>query len=220
MRCDIAAGNDRDVDALYELGGERMIGATRVHLLGRARVQRERARAGLDESRADLECGSGSVTEPATHLDRDRDVDRLAHRCHDRRGAGRLFEQRGAGAGLGHLRYGTAEVHIQDVGSGRFDHAGRLGHGSRAGAEDLHRERALVLGYSEIAQRALIAMVETLAADHLGADETRSVLAALAPKGLDAYAGHRGEHQPRRDLDRSDAKGARELDWHELMLVV
>ena len=46
------------VDERDELGGERVVGAPRVHLLGRARMERQRRRAGLHQPRAELEAGA------------------------------------------------------------------------------------------------------------------------------------------------------------------
>ena len=44
-----------------ELGGERVVGRARVHLLRRARMERQRRRARLDEPRPELEAGARAV---------------------------------------------------------------------------------------------------------------------------------------------------------------
>ena len=58
----VARRDDRHVDELDELGGQRVVGVARVHLLRRARVERQRRGAGLDEPRPELEarCASRS----------------------------------------------------------------------------------------------------------------------------------------------------------------
>ena len=118
------------------------------------------------------------------------------------------------GAGLRHLPDGAAEVDVDDVCAGVLDHARRLGHHGRVGAEDLHGERMLVAGDAQIAKRALVAVVQSGAADHLGADEPGPEPAALAAERLHADAGHRSEHEPGRNLHRPDPPGGAEIDVH------
>ena len=70
------------------------------------------------------------------------------------------------------------------------------------GAEDLHRERMLVGGDPQVAERALVPVVRGPAQLTIS-EQTRpgAVAASLAAERLHAHAGHRGEHEPRRDLD-------------------
>ena len=55
---DVARGDHRHVDPLDQLGGERMVGLAGVHLLRRARVERERSRTRGDEPGPDVEARS------------------------------------------------------------------------------------------------------------------------------------------------------------------
>ena len=57
---------------------------------------------------------------------------------------------------------------------------------------------------AQVPERALVAMLDPGAADHLRAHETGAEAASLAPKGLHADARHRREDEPRRDLHRPD----------------
>src|SRR5205085_4602688 len=74
----------------------------------------------------------------------------------------------------------------------------------RLRAEDLHRERVLVGGDAQVAERPLVSVLEPGAADHLGAHETRPEAPSLPPEGLYAHARHRGQHDARRDPHRPD----------------
>ena len=130
-----------------------------------------------------------------------------------------MLEQVRAGARLRHLADGAAEVHVDDVRPGRLDDARRLGHRGRLGAEDLDRERVLVGGDPQIAERPLVSVLDARAGDHLRADEPGAVAAALAAKRLDADARHRREDDPGRDLDVADPPGLLELRLHKRRIV-
>src|SRR5712691_7954457 len=67
-RGDVAGRDHRHVDARDELGRQGVVRVAGVHLLRRARVQRQRLRARLDEARPDLEASPRAVLEPAAHL--------------------------------------------------------------------------------------------------------------------------------------------------------
>jgi hypothetical protein len=191
-----------------------MIGGARVHLLRGARVEGQRGRPGLHETGADFERRPRAVLDSAAQLHAHRDVDGLGDGLDDRRGAVGLVEQRRARPGLRHLSDGAAEVDVHEVGAGRLDHAGRLGHHAGLGPEDLDRQRMLVTADTEIPQRALVSVREAGAADHLGAHQTGAVPPSLAAKCLHAHACHRGEHEPRMYLDGADAPGSVQIDTH------
>ena len=87
------------------------------------------------------------------------------------------------------------------------------------GAEDLDRERMLVGGDPQIAERALVPVLDPGAGDHLRADEAGPVAAALAAERLDADARHRREDDPGRDLDVADPPGLLELRRHKRRIV-
>ena len=87
-------------------------------------------------------------------------------------------------------------------------------HRDRVGAEDLDRERMLVGGDAQVAERALVAVLDPGHRDHLRADEPGAVAAALAAKCLHADAGHRREDEAARDLDVPDEPGLAKVDLH------
>ena len=219
-RGDVAGGDHGHVDERDELRGERVVGGAGVHLLRRARMERQRRRAGVDELRADLEARARSVAQPAAHLHADRHVDRVRHRLHDRRGTGGLVEQRRAGAGLRHLADGAAEVDVDEVGAGGLDHSRRIGHRPWLRAEDLDRERVLVGGDPEVAERLLVPVLDPGAADHLRADEPGAETASLAAKRLHADARHRRQDEARGDLHVADVPAFAQVDFHGLLMVL
>jgi len=73
----------------------------------------------------------------------------------------------------------------------------------------------LVARDPQVAERALVAVLDPGAADHLRADESRAETASLAAKGLDADAGHRGQDDPGRHLDGADLPALAKVDLHE-----
>ena len=162
----------------------------------------QRRGARLDEPRADVEARARPVLEPAPHLDRHGDGDGVRDGGHDPARALGIVQQRRACARLRHLLDGATEVDVHQVGAGRLDHPRRLGHRLRLGAEDLDGEGMLVGGDAQVAERSLVPVVQSGAADHLRADEPGAVTASLTAKGLHAHAGHRSEHQASRDLNR------------------
>ena len=116
--------------------------------------------------------------------------------------------------GLGHLADGAAEVDVDDVGARGLDEARRIGHRVGVCAEDLHGQRMLVSADPQVSERALVAVREAGAADHLGAHQTGSETASLAAKGLHADPRHRGEHDPAVNHDRADAPGCVQIYLH------
>ena len=83
----------------------------------------------------------------------------------------------------------------------------RLGQQRRLGAEDLHRQRALVGRDAQVAERALVAVVQAARGDHLGAHEARAEAPPLPPEGLHRDAGHGRQHDAARHLHGADAPG-------------
>ena len=190
-----------------------------VHLPRRARMEGQRRRARLDEPRPDLEARARAVLGAAAHLHRDRQRRGRRDGRDDARGVIRVVEQRRAGAGLRHLLDRAAEVDVDDVRARGLDRARGLGHRDRVGAEDLDRERMLVGGDAQIAERPLVAVLDAGHRHHLGADEPGAVAASLAAEGLHADARHRREHEAARDLDVPDEPGLAEIDLHGVWMV-
>ena len=189
-----------------------MVCLTRVHLLGRARVESQRLRARLDEPWPDLQAATRAVLQPAAHLDRHGDVDRSGDGVNDPASALGVVEERRAGAGLRHFSDRAAEVDVDDVRARGRDHARGLGHHPRLRAEDLDRQGMLVRRDTEVAERSLVAVLDPRAGHHLRADEPGPEPSTLPAERLDADPGHRGEHDPRGHLDRPDSPTFAEID--------
>ena len=137
-------------------------------------------------------------------------LDRAGDRLDDAARAIGILEEVRAGARLRDLLHRAAEVDVDDVGSDGLDHARGVRHRSGVGAEELDRERVLVGGDAEVAERLLVAVLDPGAAHHLGAHEAGAVAASLAPKRLHADARHRargrGAWAPRPGRSASFAK--------------
>src|SRR4029450_8618443 len=211
---DVARRDDGASDQVDGLGRQRMVGLACVHLLRRARVERQRSGAGVDETRRQVEARPCAVFEPSAPPHRHGTRDGVGAGGDDRRGALGVLEQRRAGARLRDLLHGAPEVDVDEIGACGFHHARGLGHGGRVRPEDLDGQRVLVRGDAEVAERPLVAVLEPGAADHLGADETGAETAPLPTKGLHADPCHRREHDARRDLDGPDLPLRRQIDLH------
>ena len=177
-------------------------------------MERQRRGSGLHEPRAELEAGARAVRDAAPHLHRHGNLDRPGDRFDDAAGERLVLHQMRTGAGLRHLAHRAAEVHIDDVRACGLDHARRVGHRGGVRAEDLDRERVLVGSDAQVAEGALVAVLDPGGGDHLRADETGAEAASLAPKRLDADAGHRREHDSRRHLDAADRPRVLEAHRH------
>ena len=185
-----------------------------VHLLRRARVQRQR-RAPASTSRGPI---SRHAREP---FSTPRRIFTLtgsgvapATASTSRQALVWVVEHRGAGAGLRHLPDRAAEVDVDDVGAGGGDDPGGLGHRGRVRAEDLDRQGVLVGGDPEIAERPLVAVLDPGHRDHLRADEPGPVAPPLAAKCLHADTRHRGQNEPPGDLDAAEQPGFCQVDVH------
>ena len=78
----------------------------------------------------------------------------------------------------------------------------------------------LVRRDAKVAERLLVPVLDSGATDHLGADEPGAESPALTPKCLHADARHRGEHDPRRNLDVADVPALTEVHKHDLKMVL
>ena len=90
------------------------------------------------------------------------------------------------------LRHRAAHVDIDDVGAELFDDLRGRRHLFGIAAEDLNRDRPLLLGVLRVLQRPVDAADQPFRADHLGDDEP----AAAVPldetaEGAVGHAGHR-----------------------------
>ena len=195
----VAGRDDRDVDERDELRGQRVIRRARVHLLRRARMERQRRCARLDQPRPELEARARAVLAPrgaASRSPAGRLRSRPPRRCRQARSAS---SSRCAPAPV-RVTFLTGQPKLRSTMSAPTASTIRAASAiePRLGAEELDRERVLVGGDAQVAEGALVAVLDPGAADHLGAHEPRAVAPALAPERLHADARHRREHEARR----------------------
>ena len=214
MRRHVTRRHDRDVDEGHELGRQGVVCLPGVHLNCGSRMEGQRRGARLDEPRPEVETRSRAVLEASSQLHRHRDVDGLGHRFDDPWGKLAILEQRRPGAGPRHLPHRAAEVEVDDVGAYRLDHACGVGHRARVRAEELDRQRMLVGGDSQVAERSLVPMLDSGAADHLRADQPGPVASPLTPEGLHAHPGHGREDEACGHLDGSDVPRRSQVHLH------
>ena len=182
-------------------------------------MERQRRGTGVDEPRPEREARPRAVLDAAPHLHGERHRDRIRDRVGDPAREIGILEQVRAGARLRHLSDGAAEVHVDDVCARGLHEPCRLGHRPRLGAEDLDRQRVLVRGDPEVAERPLVAVLDARAGDHLGADESGPVPPTLAAKCLHADPCHGREHDASRDLDVANPPGLGQLPMHKRRIV-
>ena len=181
-------------------------------------MQGERRRTGVDQARPEVEARARAVPDAAPHLHAQGNRDCGRDRLRDATGELGVLEQAGAGARLRHLAHRAAEVHVHDVGARGLDHPGRLGHRSGVGAEDLDCQRMLVAADPQVAEGALVPVLDPGAGDHLRADEPGAEAAPLPAEGLDAHSRHGSEDDPGRQLDRPDPPGFVQFHAHAGMV--
>ena len=217
-RGDVARGDHRHVDERHELGRQRW-SAVPVYICCAERGCSVSTDAPAVTRRGPtVEAVARAVSEAAAHLHRHGQLDRVGDGGDDATREVGVVEQRRSGAGLRHLPHRAAEVDVDEVRAGCLDHAGRVCHRGRVGAEDLDRERVLVGGDAEIAERLLVSVLDAGAGDHLGADEPGPEPPSLAPERLHADACHRRQHEARRHLDGADVPALSEIDCHAAMV--
>ena len=101
------------------------------------------------------------------------------------------------GAGLADLAHRAAHVEVDHVGAGVGGHRRGLAHDRRVVAEELDRDRMLVgVDAQELLDRALVAVGEAEAGDHLGGDQAGPEAPRLKPHEPVADAGERSQHEP------------------------
>ena len=189
---DVAGGDHRHVDERDELGRQRVVGGAGVHLLRRARMQRQRRGARLDEPRADVEARRASRSRRRGASSPTPAGDVAPATASTRRQAWSGSSSSEAPAPV-FVTFLTGQPKFMSTMSapGGLDHPRRLGHRDRVGAEDLDRQRVLVGADPQVAERPLVAVLDPGHGDHLRADEPGAVAAALAAKCLHADACHR-----------------------------
>ena len=203
---DVAGRDHGHVDERHQLGRQRVVGRAGVHLLGGARVQRQRRGAGLDQPRAGGQGVARAVALAAAHLHRHRHVDRAGDGLDD---AARPASPPSASSVqpapvLVTLR--TGQPMLMSTRSAPASTTMRAASASSGGSEP---KICTASGRSsardaQVAERALVAVVQAVGGDHLRAHQPGAEAAALAAEGLHGDAGHGREHDPARDLDGAD----------------
>jgi hypothetical protein len=103
-----------------------------------------------------------------------------------------LAHQAAPGVVPGDLRHRAAHVDVDDVGAKALHDPRGVGHRRGIAAEDLDRDRPLLLGEFRVLERAIDSAHEALGAHHLGDHKTAPALALHQPakRGV-GHAGHR-----------------------------
>ncbi len=103
----------------------------------------------------------------------------------------RCTHEAASGSVLRDLGYRAAHVHVDDVGAHSFDDLGGSGHLVWVAAEDLDRDRPLLLRVLRVLERSIDAPHKPLGAHHLGDHEPAATLPLDQPpeRGI-GHAGH------------------------------
>ena len=192
-----AAGDDhRHVERLDQLRGQHVVRLAAVLLRGVARVEGDAGHARLvDQPPRQLEAGALARALPGAQLDRHGQSAALARRAGDRDRAVGIVQQGGPGARLAHLADGAAHVEVDQVGAVLGGDAGGDPHDVGVVPEQLDGHRVLVrVDAQELAQRALVAVLQPEARDHLAERQPGAVPLGLEPHEPVADAGQRREH--------------------------
>src|SRR3954451_2522789 len=205
-----AAGQeDRGGQRLGELTGQLVVRLPLVLLGGVARVEPDPGHARvLDQAAGDLEAAPVARHEPRAQLDGYRQPAPLYRRARDGDGLLRVLEKGGAGAGLHDLLDRAAHVDVDQVGAGLTGLLGGDLHHLRVVAEELDRDRVLVgVDAQEFAQRALVAVLDPEARDHLGHGKASTLAARLHSDEPVADARQRRQDRTVREADASELPG-------------
>ena len=208
----VAVADDRDGEALLEPADLAPVRRTAEHLPGRAGVQRDGGHAEVLADPPELEevdrLRPPAEAEPELHGE--RDVEDPAAGLDDARCAAEVAHEGRARATLQHLVRRAAHVDVADVGPQLVDQRRALGHPPGVAAVDLDREGPLFLPELHLAQHRPDAARDGLAGDELHRHEADAADPAdEQPEVAVADAGHRREHQRRRDLERPDLERRR-----------
>ena len=175
-------------------------------------MERERRGAGVDEPRADLEARARAVASP-------RRIFTLTGTSTASATASTIAQARsGSSSSVAPapvfvtLRTGQPKLMSTRSAPAASTMRAASAISARLRAEDLDRERMLVGGDAQVAERPLVPVLDPGAADHLRADEPGAEAASLAAKRLHADACHRRQDEARRDLDVADVPAFAQID--------
>src|SRR4051794_18827822 len=216
------AGEDHGrVERRDELRREVVVGRALVVHRGAARMEADRADARLvHEAVGELEAVRLAGALARAKLHGDGQAAPLARGSRDLDRRVRVFDQRGARAGLADLRHRTAHVQVDQVGAALGDRRGGGAHDVGVLAEELDRDRAAAVAAlvgmdpQHLDARLLVAVVDPEARHHLRHREPGAVALGLEPDEPVADAGERREHDPVRDPDGADVEGVGEGGRH------
>ena len=162
----------------------------------------------LDQADGELEAGAVAGPQAGAQLDRDRQPAALGGAAGEGEGQLGVAEQLDAGAGPAHLAHRAAHVDVDQVGAGLGGDGGAGAHHLGVVAEELHRDRVLVgMDPHQLAQGALVAVVEAEAGDHLRDGEARPVAFRLQAHEPVADPGQRREQDAVGDPHAADLEG-------------
>ena len=206
----VPAPEHRDVQIIGDARHQIPVGQPGVGLFRRPAVNRHRRGARVLHAARQVRSVAGRVVPARAHLHRDGNPNGAGHGGDDARRVLRLAHQAAARVVLGDLADGAPHVHVHDVGAHAFDHLRGRGHLLGIAAEDLDRNRALLLGVLGVLERAVDAAHEALGRHHLGDNEPAPALAfhQAAKRGV-GHAGHGGDDERGRKLDAADPRGLR-----------
>ena len=165
---EIAVADDGNVDGALEARDVLPVGLTAIELFCGARVERHRLHSRALRAPRDVDVHQRVFAPAQPHLHRNGTVDGRDDRAHDRLAAIGIAQTRRAAVGLRHLRRGTAEVDVDDVGSALAHDLSRERHRRRIVAPELRRDRPLEAVLVDHLHRSPAAVLERVRGDELG----------------------------------------------------
>jgi hypothetical protein len=165
-----AAGDDhRDLEPVDQVAGEGVVGRALVAPGRGPRMEPDRRHPGLlGEPDRQVEAGAVTGPDPRAQLRRHRQAAALAGGAGEGEGELGVAQELDAGPGLAHLRHRAAHVDVDQVGARLGGERRPRAHHLGVVAEELHRDGVLVgVDPHQLAQGALVAVVEGEAGDHL-----------------------------------------------------
>ena len=154
-RVDIAVADDRNPHAriALHLADQRPVGLAPIHLGARAPVNRQRGDPRVLQPLGDLDDVLRILVPPQPRLDRHGQTDRLDDAARHLDHFWHVAHHAAAGSAPGDLAHRAAEIDVDQVGSGRLGHTGRLDHRFDLMAVKLNADRPLVIVQTELGHR-------------------------------------------------------------------
>ena len=166
----------------------------------------------LDQPQRQLEAGAIAGLDPRAQLHGHRQAAALGGPAGQRQGQLGVAQQLDAGAGTAHLAHRAAHVDVDQVGAGLGGDRGAGAHHLGVVAEELHRDRVLVgVDPHQLAQGALVAVVQAEAGDHLRDRQPGPVAFRLQAHEPVADPGQRRQQDPVGDPHSADLEGVGQL---------